>query len=365
MKILLLQNKRKPEPKIQAFYLLNTLFLIGFLFLSHAGMGQSSPFTFSGYLEAYYSFDFNNPANKLRPDFLYNFKRHNEFNINLGLISAKYQKDKIRSTTTLMIGNYSQYNLADEPQWAQFVYEASVGVKLSDKTWLDIGIMPSHIGFETAIGADNWHLSRSILAENSPYYLAGARLEKTINDKTDFTLWIANGWQKIQVEDNTVALSLGTKIHRKINSNLSVDYANFLVNDNPYSLWMPRFFNNFFFTYTSGDWGFIGGVDVGIERAFQSNRNWQGYTFSTRKKIADAWHMALRGEYYSDPNAIILNEGMKITGISTNLDYQIQENALFRLEFRQFLNPDPLFTLPGGNFSIGNYALTSSLSVRF
>lgn len=42
--------------------------------------------------------------------------------------------------------------------------------------WLDAGIYPSHIGLESAVGKDNRTLTRSLAAENSPYYESGARI---------------------------------------------------------------------------------------------------------------------------------------------------------------------------------------------
>jgi hypothetical protein len=49
------------------------------------------------------------------------------------------------------------------------IYEANVGISLNKKNnlWVDAGVMPSHIGFESAISMDNWYLTRSLLAENS------------------------------------------------------------------------------------------------------------------------------------------------------------------------------------------------------
>ncbi len=44
--------------------------------------------------------------------------------------------------------------------------------------------MPSHIGFESAVGSDCWNLTRSILAENSPYFESGIKLNYT-NKKQD------------------------------------------------------------------------------------------------------------------------------------------------------------------------------------
>ena len=45
-----------------------------------------SSFTFSGYLETYYSYDFGNPENHVRPGFFYSHNKHNEVNLNLGLL---------------------------------------------------------------------------------------------------------------------------------------------------------------------------------------------------------------------------------------------------------------------------------------
>ncbi|HZX73425.1 MAG TPA: outer membrane beta-barrel protein, partial [Cyclobacteriaceae bacterium] len=58
-------------------------FLISF---SGALAQESSPFSVSGYAEMYYIFDFNKPVNNTRPEFIYSHNRHNEVNINLGLI---------------------------------------------------------------------------------------------------------------------------------------------------------------------------------------------------------------------------------------------------------------------------------------
>ena len=89
--------------------------------------------TFSAYGELYYSYDFSNPANHEKSSFLYNHKRHNELNTNLLLVKANYVDKTYRATVGLMAGNYPQYNLSSEPTWAQFIYEANIGVQVSNK----------------------------------------------------------------------------------------------------------------------------------------------------------------------------------------------------------------------------------------
>ncbi len=86
---------------------------------------------FSGFIDAYYSFDFNTPPNhEVSAPFIYNYKRNNEFNINLALLSATYSGDKIRSKIGLMAGTYAQYNYASEQGLLKNIYEANAGIKL-------------------------------------------------------------------------------------------------------------------------------------------------------------------------------------------------------------------------------------------
>ena len=58
----------------------------------------------SGYADIYYQYDFNKPAAKLRPPFLYNFKMHDEVNTNLILLKASYDGKKIRANLGAMAG---------------------------------------------------------------------------------------------------------------------------------------------------------------------------------------------------------------------------------------------------------------------
>ncbi len=137
--------------------------------------------TFSGFLEAYYSYDFDNPDDHKRPFFLYSYNKHNEVNINLAYLKAAYNSERVRGNLALMAGTYANANLAAESGVLKNIYEANGGIKVSQDRdlWIDAGIFGSHIGFETAIGPSNWTLTRSILAENSPYYESGAKVSYT------------------------------------------------------------------------------------------------------------------------------------------------------------------------------------------
>ncbi len=237
----------------------NILILVLFIGLSgfsqntsEAAIDSIKPFTFQGYGEIYYSSDSSNPANNEKSNFLYNHKRNNEININLAYAKASFNQNNVRANAALMIGNYSQYNLSAEPNWAEFIFEANVGFKVSKKQniWLDAGIMPSHIGFESAISADCWTLSRSILAENSPYYETGIKLSYTNkSEKFNASFLVLNGWQKIKTPDYFKQPSFGLQLNYKPNAKLLLNYSNFIGNDRPDGIDSWRLFHNVYAIY--------------------------------------------------------------------------------------------------------------------
>lgn len=69
---------------------------------------------FSGYSELYYTFDFTNPKNIEKGNFIVNHKRNNTISTNILIGKAAYTNKSFRSTLGLMIGDYSTFNLINE-----------------------------------------------------------------------------------------------------------------------------------------------------------------------------------------------------------------------------------------------------------
>jgi hypothetical protein len=316
---------------------------------------------FTGYGEFYYSYDFSNPQNHEKSNFLYSHKRHNELNSNLIISQANYLDKSIRANLGLMVGNYAQYNLSSEPTWAQFIYEANIGIKISNNhnIWVDAGIMPSHIGFETAISADCWTLTRSLLAENSPYYEAGFKLSyRSKNEKLNISALYLNGWQKISKPDYMQKPSFGTQLNYKLSDKLFVNYSSFFGTDQPDSINAFRHFHNFYLQYESSTkFGIIAGFDIGSDKNNLINYGtWYSPVLIIRQSINEKTKIAVRGEYYSDPKQIIVStetdNGFQTLGISSNIDYEINDKIKFRIEGKIFHSKDKIFENKSDNYSI-------------
>ena len=317
--------------------------------------------TVVAYGEFYYSYDFSNPQNHEKANFLYNHKRHNEINANLLLVKAQYLDQNHRANLGWMTGNFAQYNLAEEPIWAQFIYEANMGIKIAknQNIWLDAGIMPSHIGFESAVCEDCWTLTRSILAENSPYYETGLKLGYTSkNEKLNIAALYLNGWQKINKPDDIQKPSFGTQLSYKASEKMMFNYSTFLGSDQPDSLHSFRQFHNFYLLYEpTNTFGIISGFDIGRDKFNPGNYGiWYSPVVIIRQKISERTSMALRGEYYNDPKQIIIStgteNGFQTWGISSNINCRINSKIKWSIEGKIYRSKDTIFENKDYNYSI-------------
>ncbi|RYF73007.1 MAG: porin [Cytophagaceae bacterium] len=340
--------------------------------------------TVSGYVGAYYSHDFTAPkTDQERPGFLYNHKRNREVNINLAFVKAAYTSDRVRGNLALQVGNYAQYNYAAEQTLVQNIFEANAGVKLSKNRdlWLDAGIFSSHIGFESAISKDCWTLTRSLLAENSPYYLSGAKVTyNTPSGKWTVLGSVLNGWQRIKKLDGYSGPSLSTQVQYRPSSKLTLNWSSFLGSDRPDSLKQSRFFNNFYAIINpQGRFGVILGFDIGADRkpvvrtgsdqrVGTGSYVWYSPVVIARYKTSDRSYVNGRVEYYNDPDGVIIStgtlHGFSTVGYSLGYDYAILPTALFRLEGKVYDSKDAIFRNSSGQVR-SNTSLTTSLAVSF
>lgn len=336
---------------------------------------KTNPLTFSGYLEAYYSYDLGNPANHERPSFFYSFNRHNEVNLNMVFLKANYTTDKVRGNFALMAGSYPQYNLAGEQGLLKNIFEANAGFKISKKNniWIDAGVMPSHIGFESAIGKDCWNLTRSILADNSPYYESGVKLSYTSkSEKLYLAAMYLNGWQRIQRIPGNQTPAFGTQLTYKPNSKITLNWSTFVGNEMPDSLMAWRYFNNFYGQFQITEkFGVIAGFDIGMQQMKKDTsayNTWYSPVVIVQFKPTNKIRIAARGEYYSDERGVIIAtgtpNGFQTIGYSLNLDYVISDNILWRIEGRGLSSKDKIFSMDNKP-STENYFITTSLAISF
>ncbi|MFD2033808.1 porin [Belliella marina] len=305
---------------------------------------QKPQLNVSGFADVFYMYDLNQPQGTERQSFLFNHNRHNEFNLNLGLLKFGLEHSKYRANFALQTGTYANDNYAAEPGLLKSIFEANIGISLNKKNnlWLDAGVLPSHIGFESAISMDNMTLSRSLLAENSPYFLTGAKLTFNPNDKWEIAGLIVNGWQRIQRLEGNSLPSFGTQVNYSPTEKVTLNWSTFIGTDDPDTSRRMRYFNNLYSQFqVSEKFDLTAGFDIGIQQRLKENSAydfWFSPVIIGQYTISNTWKTAIRAEYYQDETGIIIPtgtvNGFQTTGLSLNLDYSPSRNIVCRIEGR-------------------------------
>lgn len=346
--------------------------------LSSAGQSDSATIdtppdiTWTGFVDVFHAVDLNYPNTGSRLPFLYNHNRHNEINLNLGIVSLMVRHKSYRGNIALHAGTYVVDNYANEPLGLSQVNEGNVGVSLDreNSLWLDAGIFGSHIGFESAISKNSWTLTRSLLAENSPYFLAGAKVTYLPVEKWEVMFMVCNGWQRIRKVGGNSLLSFGTQIKFTDGEKLECNWSTFVGTDDPDSLRRMRYFNNF---YVKGQISAKVGVIVGFDIGFQQTaigstefHRWMSPVAILRYLLSERWSVSARAEYYHDRNQVIVKtataNGFQTSGFSINVDYSPQKSVLCRVEGRLMHSVNKIFPRQHSNVN-DNVAIVSSIAL--
>jgi hypothetical protein len=300
-----------------------------------------------GFVDAYYVYDIAKPPSRDR-SFTTQPLRHNEFNLNLGLIDLKYASEKAHGRVALQTGTYVQSNYAAEPGLLQNIHEASAGFSPDGAWWFDMGIFASHIGCESAISRDNYNYSRSLMAEYSPYYEAGLRLSGPVSPKATLGLLVVNGWQNIRETNGDKAV--GTQLQVKPNDAVLFNWSTFIGNEAPDNVAkQTRIFNDFYVqARLAKDVESFFMFDVGFQkRPTGGYARWYSPALVMRFTVSPSVKIGTRVEYYADREQVIVAtgtpNGFQTFGASVNLDYAVSDNFLFRVEGRGFRSKDRVF----------------------
>lgn len=306
----------------------------------------------SGYAELYYQHNTNGPVTNNDAAFVYSHDNNQQLSINLAFLKAGYTNNRVRVNLALGLGSYMRANYAGEEGIYKQVLEANLGWKLSKKhyLWLDAGVFTSHIGFESAIGKDCWTLSRSIAADNSPYFETGAKLSYTSpNSKWFLSALVLTGWQRIQLLKGNASLSFGHQVQYKPNSKWTINSSSYIGNPTAGISGVMRYFHNFYAIYQWSDRiGLIGGFDIGLQSVNHRGLTWYTPILMLQYAAYDNLKLTLRTESYQDGSGVMIDagtpQGFRVKGISFNADWAINKQLLWRAELKHLQSRDAMFS---------------------
>lgn len=318
---------------------------------SHSPIRSEEP-QFHGALSAYYSYSIQKPPDHQRA-YSTQPARNGEIAVDLALIAASWKTTYVDVDIALQAGTWADANyVGDDAAW-KMVHQAMVRIK-PDSIWsIGAGIGPSHIGHEGAINARNLLMSRSLIADHTPYYNTMVDVSFQPTSQWKFVLYTMNGWQ--QIVDVNDALSFGTKVDWLPSNGTILSWNTYVGNDEPEG--QPgrlRLHSNF---YADHQWSeavrsvFL--FDVGARKRVNSS------TFDPAVYVGlkTAWQwtswlrLGGRLEWMQDPKRVLVissPEQFQVIGASLGADLTVTPWALIRFETRAFRATESVFPSQNG-----------------
>ena len=326
----------------------------------------------SSYFESFIAFKGNEPKRAKISDFLYNHNRYNIPKVNHGLIGLEHQGKSFRMNVAAHLGTYVEDNYKNEPGFLRNIYTANIGFRINKKKnrWIEAGIFPSYKGFESVNSFENLTLTRSLLAENSPYFVTGIRTNYSIGAKDELYLYLLTGWQRIVPVNGSSLPSFGFQWIKKLSDDNKINNSFFAGSDYPDATRRMRYFNNFYWQISRGRWSYIVGLDIGAEQKAKKSSDynyWWSPVFIGAYELNNKLKVAARLEHYNDQLSVIVknSNGNSLigSGISFNLDYSPTPSMLLKAEWRKLSSTKEVFLNETG-FANGSSYVTLSFSYR-
>jgi len=339
-----------------------------FIFSILSSFGQEvapGSIRFSGYLDLYYLYDFTNPTTGQR-QYVTQAARHNELNLNLGLIKVSYVNDMVRGNLGLQAGTYATANYAAEPdRFSQLINQANIGVRIGEKTWLDAGVLSGHFGYEGLLSMYNELYTHAMVTEYTPYFQTGLQLSHDLSEKVAFRAVILNGWQIIA--DNNIQKSIGFGLDYQLTDDLKLSLGNYIGKDPSRGINLNRYHQNGYLALKKSNYKMAAIVDYMLAGWGDNPNGATNYvlflTYIYEMSIKEYWKAASRFEYVIDEGNILFNAGVggfQTMSVAVCLSHWITENVLLRAEGRHFFGDENIWITESG---VTNQATTLCLGL--
>jgi hypothetical protein len=317
----------------------------------------------SGYVEAFYQWNFNQPSNGITAWRGFD-NRHNAFTISNAVIDLQWDFEDVVGRVALQVGHTpSSYYLAEPGRsgaagvnasgaelW-KYVQQAFAGYRFPVGRGLLVqaGLFLSPIGPEGIAVRDNWTWSRSTLFFALPYYHAGVRASVPLTERWAVTVAAYNGWNS--VVDNNPEKSVSAQATWAVPGQLALSLLYFGGVERPVGAAEGRAWRHLLDAHVT--WfptrrvALLAHVNGGLEPSALGLAAWAGAALSGRLEVRPWLFLAVRGDVLHERvpaggGALFFGLPVVASGTAT-VDARPHPRVSFRLEYRRDQASAPLY----------------------
>ncbi len=305
----------------------------------------------SGFIDGYYSFNFNRPNTTDGGDQinqLYNFNdKTDQFELSAAKLTLNHDPDPVGAHVDFIYGrsnsliNAAPSNATSADQ-IPYIEQAFLSLKPAKAKGFefDFGKFVTSAGAEVIEAKDNWNYSRSLLFVNAiPYWHFGARMSLPVS-KTDTIGWqLVNGWNNVSKSNGGVTgVFTNALVKPKAswflnyivgpeNANTTSGLRNLI--DTTLLLTPPGKFN----AYINFDFG--QNVDAIAAQGDTKTHHWDGVAIAAHIQANGKSAITPRFEYFDDPDGFQTGgSGQHFYEGTFTYEYKWIEGLLTRVEYR-------------------------------
>jgi len=306
---------------------------------------------YGGFVDLAYSLDFNYPSNHLFRNRT-TTPRVNELDSNMGAVYIRKDISNGSPWGMELTGQggqdakefgfaVNQPKVGSSDQLRHFgranvSYLAPVGNGLT----VQAGLFNSFLGYDSLYAKDNFNYTRPWGGDYTPYLMFGINTSYPFNDRLTGALFVINAFFHLSHVNN--APSYGGQLAYKLTERMTVKETLYYGPDQAdTSLRYWRLFSDSIVEWKGDDVTVAFEYQVGTEstagvpgspRVF-----WTSALLPIQWRIGGPWSVAVRPEFYWDPNGRLTGFDQLVKAVTTTLGYRVPyrwTNTILRLEYR-------------------------------
>jgi hypothetical protein len=346
-------------------------------------------FAFSGYLDSYYSANFNRPASRDNKGVAETARvfdtRAGQFSLGLVQTKVAYTNSKSEAVVDLTFGPN-----ADMGNYGNAVFSTALAIKqayftynFTDKFSMTAGQFGTIIGYEVIDAPANFNYSLSNQFANGPFYHTGLKATYAFSSRASLMVGVVNNVDGI--EDNNRKKGIISQLYFAPVENWNV-YLNFITsneaNENTETGKTPEAAYTMFDIATSYQISekFLLGLNAsyGMQKGeFQgsegpaSTESWGGVALYANTAISDNFGIGARYEYFNNDNAVrgivtATGAGTSVNSITLTGNITLADgHILLKPEFRLDAYPKVAGASSAQQFMDSNGAWTKNSQTTF
>jgi hypothetical protein len=316
----------------------------------------------TGFVDTYYTYNFNDPANKLNGLHVFN-PDHNA--LSLALAELAFEK---KPTTDSRAGFRVDFNFGPGAELTNFfepskdaypslglLEQAYVSFLAGDKIQVDFGKFVTPVGNELVESKDNWNYTRSVqFGWAIPFYHSGARATFTASDKFTLAAYLVNGWNNV-IDNNNDKTFIGQFI-LKPSSKFTL-IGNAVVGKEIEDT--RTLFDAVVVFNLSDKFALASEIDFGSE----GDAKWSAYS-AYAKLTAGSVAFTLRGEMLDDEDGWA-TLGTTVTSGTLTTEFKLGGGVIAKLDLRTDMADAPIFVGEGTSTKDSQTTVTLGLVYAF